>query len=129
MAFNGLNPVAAADTIPLGVIIPVNGEYTFSFDADWYGVKAKYIESLELIDCQLHQTTDLMKATYSFSAEVGQIDNRFGLIIRLKEQTETPTDFEQTEAESGSIRKIIRNGHLYILRDNEIYSATGVKVK
>ncbi len=130
LAFNGLNPEAAADTIPLGVIIPADDEYTFAFDADWYGVKAKYIESLELIDYQQQTTTNLLNNIYSFTGSANQIINdRFGLVIRLKEQTGTPTGLEDIDTESGDLRKIIHNGHMYIIRDKSVYSATGAKVK
>ncbi|MBR7154244.1 MAG: hypothetical protein IKD12_02920 [Paludibacteraceae bacterium] len=136
LAFNGLNPEAAADTIPLGVIIPADGEYTFSFDADWYGVKAQYIESLELIDYQLQTTTNLLNNIYSFTGSANQIINdRFGLVIRLKEQTDTPTGNGEIPFPSGegegeaSYRKIIHNGNMYIIRDKSVYSATGAKVK
>ena len=130
LAFNGLSPAAAQDTIPLGLTCPADGEYTFSFDADWYGVKAKYFESIELIDRQERQSVNLLNSIYSFTASANQVINdRFALVIRIKEQTEALTDFEQTESESGTIRKIIRNGHLFILRDDDIYSATGAKVK
>lgn len=130
LAFNGLSPEAAADTIPLGVIIPADGEYTFSFDADWYGAKAKYIESLELIDYQTHQTANLLNNIYSFTAEANQIINdRFALVIRLKDQSGVATDFEQTETESGAVRKIIKDGHLYILRENSVYNAVGAKIR
>ena len=130
LAFNGLNPEAAADTIPLGVIIPADGEYTFSFDADWYGAKAKYIESLELIDYQTHQTANLLNNIYSFTAEANQIINdRFALVIRLKDQSGVATDFEQIETESGAVRKIIKDGHLYILRENDVYNAVGAKIR
>lgn len=130
LAFNGLNEEDAADTIPLGVTIPENGEYTFSFDADWYGVKAKYIESLELIDYQSQTTTNLLTDLYSFQADANQvIDNRFALVIRLKHAPETPTGLEDIDTESGDLRKIIHNGNMYIIRDKSVYSATGAKVK
>lgn len=130
LAFNGLSPEAAADTIPLGVTCPENGEYTFSFDADWYGVKAKYIESLELIDYQTHQAVNLLNNIYSFSAAANQvIHNRFALVIRLKEQPGIATDFEQIETEPSAVRKIIKDGHLYILRENDIFNAVGAKVR
>lgn len=130
LAFNGLSPEAAADTIPLGVIIPADGEYTFSFDADWYGAKAKYIESLELIDYQTHQTANLLNNIYSFTAEANQIINdRFALVIRLKDQPGVATDFEQIETEPGAVRKIIKDGHLYILRENDVYNAVGAKIR
>ena len=130
LAFNGLSPEDALDTIPMGVTLPADGDYTFSFDADWYGVKAQYFESLELIDRQTRQTVNLLTDTYSFSGSANQVINdRFALLIRMKEPSDTPTGFEPTESESGDVRKIIRDGHIYILRGNDIYSATGTKVK
>lgn len=130
LAFNGLSPEDALDTIPLGVTLPADGDYTFSFDADWYGVRADYIDSLVLIDRPTHQSVNLLTATYSFTGSANQVINdRFGLLIRLKSPSDTPTGFEPTESESGDVRKIIRDGHIYILRGNDIYSATGTKVK
>ena len=131
LAFNGLSEEDALDTIPLGVTTHADGEYTFSFDADWYGVKAQYIESMELIDYQLHESTDLLYNIYSFHASANQVINdRFALVIRLKKNTtDTPTGWEDVETKTGELRKIVRNGHLFIIRDNDIYTATGVKVK
>lgn len=118
------------------MIIPADGEYTFAFDADWYGVKAQYVESLELIDYQLQTTTNLLNNTCSFTASANQVINdRFALVIRLKHTADNPTGLEEIPFPSGegegeaSYRKIIRDGHMYIIRDHNIYSATGAKVK
>lgn len=134
LAFNGLNPQNAQDTIRLGLTCPADDEYTFSFDADWYGVKAKYIEALELIDYQTNQSVDLLHNIYSFAASANQqINDRFAIVIRLKKHTDTLSGFEEYSFPAGegsaSCRKIIHDGHLYILRDNDIYSATGTKIK
>ena len=127
LAFNGLSLEAALDTIPLGLTIPAAGEYTFSYDADWYGVKAKYFEAVELIDKQLNTSTNLLNSIYSFTAEAEQNDNRFALVIRLKEQSDY-TDVDEIYDADGP-RKVIRDNHLFIINDDKIYNATGARVR
>ncbi len=129
LAFSGLNPQEALNPIPLGVTFPAVGEYTFSYDYDWYGSKTEYFEAIELIDFQEQNVTNLLTNVYTFNASAtGPQNNRFALIIRMKKQPEVATDFEQISADEQP-RKIIHNGQLFILKGNNVYNAVGAKVR
>lgn len=125
LAFNGLSEEDAAQPIAVGVTFPTAGEYTFEFDAEQYSTNE--IESLILIDHQEKMRINLKNATYTVTTNAGTVDNRFSIIIRLAK--DVTTDIVTVGFEEDQPRKVIRDGHLYILRDDEIYNATGVRVK
>ena len=125
LAFNGLNEEDALNPIPLGVTFPAAGEYTFSFDNEWYD--ANQIESIILIDNAEQERVNLKNGYYTFTTNAGVVDNRFSVIIQRVE--EVTTDIEPVGREQGHPYKVIRDGKLFIIRDNEIYNATGVRVR
>lgn len=125
LAFNGLSEEDAADTIPVGVTFPVAGEYTFEFDAEQYDFNA--IDSLLLIDKVAGVAHNLKYGNYTFTTGAGTVNDRFAIIIRLAKGT--TTDINAVGFEESKTRKIIKDGHLYIIRENEMYNATGVRVK
>lgn len=134
LAFNGLSPLDALDTIPLGITFPATGEYTFAYDDEWYGAKANYFEAIELIDRQTQDVTNLLQSVYTFNSTVtGPQNNRFALVIRLKEQPNVPTGIETVPIPAGWDKneavKFIHNGQLFILKGNEIYNAVGTRVR
>ena len=65
------------------------------------------------------------------SIETYQTDMVFGSFKFIQCTTDTPTDLEPVVSPCAgtSAQKIIRNGQLYILRDNKIYTPAGVEVK
>lgn len=105
-------------TIPLGVQIVSNGEYTFALPSvpDCY--------TLTLIDAFTDTRTNLALSDYTTSLELGTYDNRFALEIRPA--LAVPTDNEPvTDASSPVTRKILRDGHLFILRDGHLFDIQG----
>ncbi|MBO6075342.1 MAG: InlB B-repeat-containing protein [Paludibacteraceae bacterium] len=128
LAFNALSDEDATEAIPVGVIIPQAGTYTFAFDATQYNPQA--VDTLQLIDAVAGTTTDLIYNDYTFTAQAGKICERFFLLVRRAQQSQNvATGAERTADENNGWTKIIRDGQLYLRRGNRIYDATGRKVQ
>ena len=128
LAFNGLSEEDAIAPIPVGVTLPTAGEYTFSFDADQYNMSA--VDTVMLIDYTEGTQTNLLYQNYTFTANKGKNETRFALLIRLAKSPEITTNLENTDInDSEKPRKIIRDGMLFIIRDEKIYNALGVEVQ
>lgn len=127
LAFNGLSEADAASPIPVGVSFPAAGDYTFAFDNDWY--RAEQLDTLMLIDYMTGAQTNLLYSNYTVVVnEPTAVDNRFAVLIRLAKAPHITTDIDQT-SETNQPRKIIRDGQLFILRENDIFNAVGTKVR
>lgn len=90
LAFNALSTSAAEQSIPIGVVIPCAGKYTFSLDQVHYA--AEQVEHLLLTDHVANVTVDLKDESYTFNIEAGVNNTRFALAAFLPEVTDTPTD-------------------------------------
>lgn len=127
LAFNGLSEEDAIAPIPVGVSFPAAGEYTFAFDDEWY--RANNLDTLMLIDYMTGAQTNLLYGNYTVVVdEPTAVDNRFAVLIRLAKAPHITTDIDQT-SETNQPRKIIRDGQLFILRENDIFNAVGTKVR
>ncbi|MBR5677064.1 MAG: hypothetical protein IKX20_02890, partial [Paludibacteraceae bacterium] len=128
LAFNGLSEENAMDPIPVGVIFPSAGTYTFAFDANQYSMDG--LESLVLIDKVAGTQTELLHFEYDFTIDgAATINNRFELLVRRAHKVPTDISFTSEEDQEVSARKFIREGKLFIIRDNKIYDATGARVQ
>lgn len=125
LAFNGLSEEDAADPIKLGVTFPVAGEYTFEFDNEQYSFNA--IDTLMIIDKITGERQNLKWGNYTFTTESGAVNNRFEILILLAKGV--ITDIEPTMEVNDQPRKVIMNGQLFILKDDEIYNAMGGRVR
>ena len=126
LAFNGLSEENAINPIPVGVTFPINGEYTFTFDEDQYDVNV--IDTLMIIDKSTGKSQNLKYSNYTFTAEEGTNNDRFEILIRLAKTQQVATDMDNIY-DADKPRKVIMNGQLFILRDDEIFNAMGTKVK
>ena len=128
LAFNGLSEENAISPIPVGVIFPSAGTYTFAFDAKQYSMDG--LESLVLIDKVAGTQTELLYSDYDFTIDgAATINNRFELLVRRAHKVPTDISFTSEEDQEVSARKFIREGKLFIIRDNKIYDATGARVQ
>jgi len=128
LAFIGLSEQDAIEPIPMGVTFPKAGEYTIKFDAQQYSSNA--LDTLMLMDYVTGETIDLLWRAYTFNVEsAGNVDSRFALLVRVAKTPQITTDVENMNIDTTKPRKVIRNNHLYILREEEIYNATGAKIK
>ena len=126
LAFNGLSEEDAIAPIPVGVTIPTTGEYTFAFDADKYSMQA--LDTLMLIDYVQDTQTNLLYGNYTFTADQGRNENRFALLVRLAKTPQITTELDNIY-DADKPRKIIRDGMLFILRDDKMYNAVGIEVR
>ncbi len=126
LAFNGLSEEDAVAPIPVGVTIPATGEYTFAFDAEQYSLNE--LDTLMLIDYTENTQTDLRYRNYTFTAQKGANEGRFALLIRLAKTPQIVTNLDETY-DADKPRKIIRDGILYIIRDDKMYNALGAEVR
>ena len=126
LAFNGLSEEDAVAPIPVGATIPATGEYTFAFDAERYNMSL--VDTVMLIDYTEGTQTNLLYNNYTFTAEKGKNEGRFALLIRLAKEPQIVTNLDETY-DADKPRKIIRDGILYIIRDDKMYNALGAEVK
>ena len=123
-AFDALD-YAHTDSIPVGLVMPAAGQVMIS--AEKIQV-ADEVEALWLIDNETQTQTDLLNDHYVLSLEAGTYNGR--LWLRIGKRAEVPTGFEYTiGGNENTPHKIIINGQLFIIRDNQIYNAAGVRVK
>ena len=126
MAYLAVDEQTAATFIPIDVRIPADGDYTFSL-ADFSELSAT--EGIYLMDYQTNTLTNLEETDYSFTATAGMLSGRFS-INAVIQQPQTPTDTENIDSEGDSCsKKIINNGHFYIIHHSDIYDGQGKRVK
>ena len=92
LAYNALSPLEAEQSIPVGIVIPKTGTYTFALDHEHYLVDQ--VEHLLLTDYQENMTVDLVNENYSFSSAAGVNNTRFVLAAYLPQKQDTPTDVQ-----------------------------------
>ena len=124
MAYVAINSMLAQQWIPVTVILPTSGEYTFSL------TNSSVVEQLEgvyLIDyANDNQVTNLIDEDYVFTSEAGTIGNRFSINAIVGER-QTPTDVDIVDVEQNSDKpvKFLYHDKVFILHRGVIYDATG----
>lgn len=113
-----------SQTIPVGVIIPQDGTYTFTMPTNFDG-------TVTLVDTFEQTRTNLGLGDYELYLDRGTINDRFYLEIDIYK---VPTAIDGAEDGSGSLKdgkahKFIENGIMYILKDGEIFDARGTHIK
>lgn len=124
MAFNAVPDNTAKAGVPLNYFAAANGDYTFSLKRDY---SLNNVENVLLVDMQEGTTTDLLDNDYTFETNRGDNTSRFKLIVNVNRSPKITTGFEHL-GYSDTPRKLIINGHVYILRGNRIYDITGKQV-
>ena len=111
-------------TVPVGVQIAAEGEYTFSMPEGTNGTGAV------LIDHIAGTRTNLALTDYTVQLPAGQTDNRFVLelspISNVATGDLTPT---LSQGEGEKAHKALIDGVLYIVKDGQVFDARGNKVK
>ena len=130
MAYVAINEMLAKEWIPVTVILPANGEYTYSLTNSSI---VNELEGVYLIDyANENKVTNLINENYVFTAQAGTISNRFAINAIVGER-ETPTDIDVVNG-GGDINsdkpfKFIYHEKVYIYHRGVIYDATGKRVK
>jgi hypothetical protein len=79
-----------------------------------------------LFDALTGQYHNLLEGNYSFNTAKGDNNTRFKLFVRV-DRKKTPTGLidPSAGADGQTPRKLLINGHVYILRGGVIYDMTG----
>ena len=111
--------------IPLGLSIEYNGDYTIAMPDGTANI------GVTLIDTESNTRTNLSAGMeYTLTLKKGDYNNRF--FIEISPIQQTPTDIEYVTGDSSnqnSVRKVLINNILYIVRDGQIFDARGARVK
>ena len=112
-------------SIPVGVSIEKGGEYTFAMPDGTSGV------GITLIDSETGAQTNLSAGfTYTVNFEKGDYNNRLYLEISPVSQISTGVDEVASDHVQGTkARKVVIDGLLYIVKDGQMYDATGKHCK
>lgn len=129
LAFQALAIRSNMQVIPVGYRTPAQGEYTFRLNEATSSIDLlnEQYEQLVLVDYQTGELTNLLIADYTFYSERTQADNRFAIYAVPRQNA--PTDLPNAIGQDKQAQKILHNGHLYILRDGNVYNGNGQIVK
>lgn len=122
LAFNALNEQTAKLPIKLGVSVPQNSSYIFSFDDRQYD--SSELEALYLTDYDANVTTNLLENDYTCTISKGVNESRFVINAIIKAQEETPTDIETISTNGLQVRTNL-DGSITICSNETI---TGITV-
>ena len=109
-----------ASTLPLGVVITEAGEYTFAMPQGTSGM------IVELIDNVTGTRTNLLLEDYTIKLAAGNYEGRFALSM---EPNKVVTGAEDITTSDTTVRKLLIDGTLYLVKDGSIYDAQGRCVK
>lgn len=109
-------------TIPVGVRTKDAGEFTISVP-NTHGV------GIVLVDQVADTRTNLALGDYVVTLGQGQFDDRF--LLEISPIKNTPTGVEETETgeQKAATRKMLIDGQLYIIRDEKVFDARGIRVQ
>lgn len=126
MAFNALPDVSAEAGVPLVYFASQAGTYTFAVDEQFMSDEVK---SARLFDANTNEDHDLLADTYSFQTNRGENTNRFTLFVSVerKKAPQIATDIDNLYDDVAP-RKVLINGHVYIVRGRAVYDLTGKQV-
>ena len=129
LAFQALAIRSNMQVIPVGYRAPEQGEYTFRLNEATSSIDLlnEQYEQLVLVDYETGELTNLLVSDYTFYSERTQADNRFAIYAVPRQNA--PTDLPNAIGQDKQAQKIIHNGHLYILRDGNVYNGNGQIVK
>ncbi|MEE0950588.1 MAG: InlB B-repeat-containing protein [Paludibacteraceae bacterium] len=124
-AANSLPLSEQTTLIPLGLSIEYNGDYTIAMPDGTANI------GVTLIDTESNTRTNLSAGMeYTLTLNKGDYNNRF--FIEISPIQQTPTDIEYVTGDSNSqnsVRKVLIDNILYIVRDGQIFDARGARVK
>ena len=110
-------------TIQVGVQLATAGDYTFAMPDGTYGT------GVVLVDNVANTRTNLALTDYTVTLPEGETNERF--YLELSPIAQTPTDIEQLPIANDqlSVKKVMVDGILYIVKDGKVYDAQGNRVK
>lgn len=124
VAGNTLPMTNQTTTVPVGVDIKANGDYTFAMPEGTSGI------GVTLIDNETGVRTNLGLMDYTVTLTAGTYDQRFTLEIPAI--SSTPTGVEEVTGDGLPVtgaRKVLIDNKLYIIKGDKVYDARGAKVQ
>ena len=125
------NVAVAGNTMPVSdetISVPVNvkvretSDFTFSISEGTNGT------GVILVDNETGARTSLSALDYTVTLEPGMYSGRF--LLEISPVQGITTDMESiSDSPNDSVRKILIDGLLYIVRDGKIYDARGIRVE
>ena len=101
--------------------IATTGDYTFAIPEGTNGV------GVTLIDNETGIRTSLSALDYTVNLNAGTYNERF--VLEISPVNSTPTSIENGEWQNGDgARKVLIDNHVYIIRGDKMYDATGALV-
>ena len=128
MAFNALPDASAVAGVPLNFFTAYNGEYNISYNNKYD--KDNEVTEVKLLDTKTNEWYDLMNSAYTFTTNRENNNTRFILSVSVNRRKgpQITTGVNNWDSETNGPRKILRNGHLLIIRGGNIYDVTGKEV-
>ena len=126
MAFNALPDSSAVAGVPLNFFTAYSGSYTIAYNDKFD--RDNEVKAVMLLDKTTNRWYDLMSEPYEFITNREDNTTRFILSVRVeRKKPQTPTDLidPSAGADGQTPRKLLINGHVYILRGGVIYDMTG----
>lgn len=122
LCVNTTAPVGKTATYPLGISIPENGTYQISSATEMQANQELYVTRNGKAIWNLAYgpyTVTLDKGTYS----------EYGIKLIQSNAPAVTTGVDQTTNDKQQIQKVVIDNHVYIVREGELYTITGQKVK
>lgn len=117
----GVNEARLQDgeaTFPIALSAPKNGTYRIAIE--------KETNAETWLMCDGNIVWNLSDGAYTVDLAKG-VNRQYVVILRYR-QPSVVTDLDETQQGKGTVRKFVRNGQLYILRDGVLYDSTGKKI-
>ena len=107
--------------VAIGINTPATDNYTFAMLEGTNGV------GVVLVDNVANTRTNLSLTDYTVNLEAGQYDGRFSL--EISPIVQNPTDVVGVNDQNSTVRKVMVDGILYIVKDGIVYDACGNRIQ
>ena len=121
LCVNTTAPDGITASYPLGISVPKDGEYQLISATPMQEGQELYVTRNDRV------IWNLARAPYTLTLTAGT-HTEYGLRL-IQGAPQSTTDIEQTEAESTAVQKLFIGNQVYILRQGELYTLTGQKIR
>ena len=125
MYANGMSFAESENWNDAGMMIPANGEYTFSVGE----VNENYVRGVMLLDKETGFEYNLLDNDAIIELQTGTLDERFAIKLVYGPHTTTGIDEASSALDAEGAQKFIWQDMLYIRTNGILYDATGKRVK
>ena len=122
LCVNTTAPVGKTATYPLGISIPENGTYQISSATEMQNNQELYVTR------NGNAIWNLAYGPYTLTLDKGTY-SEYGIKLIQSNAPAVTTGVDQTTNDKLQIQKVVIDNHVYIVREGELYTITGQKVK